>query len=126
MREIKPTWRIAHTIARRHAMIAGSLMTIVILVGAAVISLILASRGEVVSLHNLYEIFIKYQPLFIRGLLMIYLLPVNLLSIILALQYKYKRFRVVIYATAQPERRGWMANIASRNGRLANDIVDQV
>ncbi len=126
MREIKPTWRIAQTIARRHALIAGSLMTIVILVGAAVFSLVLASRGEVVSLHNLHEIFIKYQPLFVRGLLLIYLLPVNLFSIILALQYKYKRFRVVIYATAQPEPRRWIDNIAIRNGRLANDIVDQV
>lgn len=126
MREIKPNWRIAHTIARRHAMIAGSLMTIVILIGAAVMSLVLMCQGQVVSLHNLHEIFIKYQPLFVRGILLIYLLPVNLISIILALQYKYKRFRVVIYATTQPERKRWIDNISIRNRRLANDFVDQV
>ncbi len=126
MLEIKPNWRIAHTIARRHGMIAGSLMMIVILLGMAVMSLVLVHQGQAVSLHNLHELFIKYQPLFVRGMLLIYLLPVNLFSIILALQYKYKRFRVVIYATAQPERKKWIDNVAIRNGRLANDIVDQV
>lgn len=126
MREIKPNWRIAHTIARRHAMIAGSLMMIAILIGVGVISLVLISKGQPVSLHKLHEIFINYKPLFVRGMLMIYLLPVNLLSIILALQYKYKRFRVVIYAVAQPERRKWIDNIAIRNRRLSNDFADQV
>ena len=68
MQEIKPTWWIAHKIIRRHAMIAGLLLLLVMLLGAALISLILVWRGEAVSLDILREIFMKYRPLFLRFL----------------------------------------------------------
>ena len=113
MQEIKPNWKIAYVVVRRHALISAVVLFGCFLVGTAVVSLVLMLQGEVVSLNVLHQIYIKYKGFISWLLFTLYAYPVSIYAAIRAWQYKYKNFRFVIYQVAQPESRVGMDNVAS-------------
>lgn len=113
MQEIKPTWKMAYIVIRRHAFLSAFLLLGCLFMGAAVVSLVLILKGEPVSLDILNQIYIKYKGFIAWLLFALYAYPVSLYAAIRSWQYKYKDFRIVIYQTAQPESRGGMDKVAS-------------
>lgn len=126
MQEIKPTWEMAYRIMRRHTFVSGCITLTIIVLATLILSLVLHLRGEAVSIAVLREFFMKYRPFITWSLVHIHLFPVNMYASRRALQYKYRGFRVVVYATAESEVKVGMDNVSSRYKPLANDIVDQV
>jgi hypothetical protein len=113
MQEIKPTWKIAYTVIRRHALISALLLLGCFLVGTVVVSLALILQGEEVSFTILHQIYGKYKGFISWLLFALYAYPVSLYAAIRTWQYKYKDFRFVIYQTAQPESRDGIDKVAS-------------
>lgn len=113
MQEIKLTWPMAHQIIRVHGFISVVILISLMLLGVALLALILYVQGEPVSLSALHAIIIKYRGFFAWMFITIYVFPVNMYAVTKALHCKYKKFRIVIYATSQTAPLVQMDNVSS-------------
>ena len=113
MLEVKPTWWMAYTVLRRHAMISARILFCVLLLGAGILSLVFVLQGKPISLDILRQIYIKNRGFILWLLLMIYMYPVSMYAAIRSWQYKYKKFRIIIYETPHPGTKAGVDNVSS-------------
>jgi hypothetical protein len=99
MNEIKPNWKMARQISRRHTLISSGLTTALLLSSNAIAWIILKLMGYPNAYHEMKLLIKQYQREISYLVLFIHLVPVNLYAIILTVRYHFRTFRIAVLPT---------------------------